>query len=115
VPEDPDPGAGLLHGPTETRARELVQAFQHGLGADEVATTPAMRRRDLTIARQLAAVGASPGEAEAYAREASMTPRRLSPVDLRAFERERASWLGRRHTGVGASLLARVVNGRIPE
>jgi hypothetical protein len=86
------------------------------LGVSEAVATPTIRRRDLAIARQLVEVGASPGEAEAYAREARAIPRRLSPVDLRAFERERASWLGRRRrTLAETSLLARVVNGRIPE
>jgi hypothetical protein len=93
-----------------------VVAFYRGLGVSEAVATPTIRRRDLAIARQLVAVGASPGEAERYAREASATPGRLGPVDLRAFERERASWLGRRRRTAGStSLLARVVNGRIPE
>jgi hypothetical protein len=70
----------------------------------------------VAIARQLVAVGASPGEAETYARETSASPGRLGPVDLRAFERERAAWLGRRRRSqASTSLLARVVNGKIPE
>jgi hypothetical protein len=54
-----------------------------------------MQRRDLVIARQLVAVGATAAEAEAYAVETSGLEGRLAPVDLRSFERERAGWLVR--------------------
>ena len=53
----------------EVAARALVVAFYRGLGAEPGAVTAAIRRRDLAIARQLAAAGATPEEAEAYARE----------------------------------------------
>jgi hypothetical protein len=62
-----------------------------------------MQRRDLAIARQLAAAGAVPEEAAAFAREMTATPGRLAPVDLRAFERERLSWLARRRAGVAGT------------
>jgi hypothetical protein len=71
----------------------LVESFYAGLGADTQAVTAAIRRRDLAIARQLVAAGATPDEAQDYARETSAVPGRLAPVDLRSFERER---LGRR-------------------
>ena len=58
--------------------------------------TAAIRRRDLAIARQLVAAGATAAEAEAYAREASAASGRIAPVDLRSFERERLGWLARR-------------------
>jgi hypothetical protein len=54
-----------------------------------------MQRRDLAIAHQLVAAGATPCEAEAYARETSGLDGRLAPVDLRSFERERPAWLVR--------------------
>jgi hypothetical protein len=74
-----------------------------------------MQRRDLAIARQLVEAGATPYEAEAYAREMSGLEGRLAPVDLRSFERERPGWLvrhrrqERRHqdrTGLPPSWLA---------
>src|SRR5207244_8867381 len=57
--------------------------------------TAAIQRRDVAIARQLVAVGATPDEAEAYARETSGLEGRLAPIDLRSFERERPAWLVR--------------------
>jgi hypothetical protein len=58
--------------------------------------TVAMQRRDRVIACQLVEAGATPGEAETYAREMSGLEGRLAPVDLRSFERERPGWLVRR-------------------
>jgi hypothetical protein len=52
-------------------AQVLVSAFYRGLGAETDAVTAAIRRRDIVIARQLLAAGATVAEAEAYAREAS--------------------------------------------
>jgi hypothetical protein len=72
-----------------------VVAFYRGLGAAPSTATLAMQRRDLAIARQLVAAGATPREAEAYARETSGLESRLAPVDLRSFERERPGWLAR--------------------
>jgi hypothetical protein len=60
------------------------------------AVTASIRRRDEVIARQLVAVGATPAEAETYARETSVASGRIAPVDLRSFERERLGWLARR-------------------
>jgi hypothetical protein len=80
----------------EPSASSLVDAFYRGLGAAPTATTASLRRRDLAIARQLVAIGATAEEAEAYAREASAVSSRIAPVDLRSFERERLGWLARR-------------------
>jgi hypothetical protein len=77
-------------------AQELASAFYRGLGAEAEAVTPAIRRRDVVIARQLLAAGARAAEAAAYAREASTASARIAPVDLRSFERERLGWLARR-------------------
>lgn len=93
---------------------ELLAAFYRGLGTGPAALTPTIRRRELAIAAQLVAVGAAPSEAEAYAREMSARAGRIAPVDMRSYERERASWLSRREPTV-ASARVRVVNGRIPE
>jgi hypothetical protein len=60
------------------------------------AATPAIRRRELAIAHQLVEAGATPAEAESYAREVRATAGRIAPVDLRSYERERLSWLARR-------------------
>jgi hypothetical protein len=78
-------------------ARTLVAAFYRGLGTSPSAATIAMQRRDLAIARQLVHAGATPHEAETYAREMSGLEGRLAPVDLRSFERERPCWLARQH------------------
>jgi hypothetical protein len=93
---------------------ELLAAFYRGLGTDIGGLTQTIRRRELNIARDLIAVGATPAEAGAYAREASAIPGRIAAVDLRAFERERLSWLGRRQR-VGTPPLLRVANGRVPD
>jgi hypothetical protein len=53
----------------------------------------------MAIARQLVAAGATPAQAEAYARETSAAIGRIAPVDLRSFERERLGWLARRRGG----------------
>jgi hypothetical protein len=91
-PSPPAPGTGV-----EEPARALVDAFYCGLGAALSTATLAMQRRDLVIARQLVAAGATPREAEAYARETSGMEGRLAPIDLRSFERERPGWLARHH------------------
>jgi hypothetical protein len=75
---------------------DLVAALYRGLGVDVGTLTASIRRRELAIARELLAVGATPAEVEAYAREASTMPGRIAAVDLRSFERERASWPARR-------------------
>jgi hypothetical protein len=93
-------GAVALAPPGQGSAEDLLAAFYRGLGTDLAALTPTLRRRELAIAVQLVAVGATPAEAEAYAREASAMPGRIAAVDLRAFERERASWLARRRRSV---------------
>jgi hypothetical protein len=74
----------------------LLAAFYRGLGAEVSATTTTLQRRDLAIATQLAGAGATPDEAEAYARETVTSAGRMAPVDMRSFERERLSWLARR-------------------
>jgi hypothetical protein len=95
-PALPRMSAVALAPPGHERAEDLLAAFYRGLGTDVAALTPPLRRRELAIAAQLVAVGAASAEAEAYAREASAMPGRIAAVDLRAFERERASWLARR-------------------
>ena len=77
-------------------AQALLAAFYRGLGTMPSTATMAMQRRDLVIACQLVDAGATPGEAETYAREMSGLEGRLAPVDLRSFERERPGWLVRR-------------------
>jgi hypothetical protein len=77
-------------------AQQLAGAFYRGLGAETDAVTAAIRRRDIVIARQLLAAGATAAEAEAYARDACGASGRIAPVDLRSFERERLGWLARR-------------------
>ena len=74
----------------------LVEAFYRGLGSEAAAVTAPLRRRDLAIARDLVAVGATPLEAEGYAREMCGKSMRIAPVDLRSFERERLGWQARR-------------------
>jgi hypothetical protein len=74
----------------------LLAAFYRGLGAEVSAMTTTLQRRDLAIATQLAVAGATPDEAEAYARETVTSAGRMAPVDMRSFERERVSWLARR-------------------
>jgi hypothetical protein len=56
----------------------VLAAFYRGLGAELSAATTTLRRRDRAIAAQLA--GATPEEAEAYARETNI------PL-LRAYSR----------------------------
>ncbi len=91
----------------EGAARALAAALYRGLGADLEQLTPALRRRELTIARQLVAVGATAREAEAYAREAGAQAGRFAAVDLRSYERERLGWQARRQ-GAQASLGRRI-------
>jgi len=91
----------------EGAARALATALYRGLGADLEQLTPALRRRELTIARQLVAVGATVREAEAYAREAGNQAGRFAAVDLRSYERERLGWQARRQ-GAQASLARRI-------
>jgi hypothetical protein len=76
-------------------AEALVAAFYGGLGGVAGSLTATMRRRDLVIGRELVSAGATPEEAERYAREVSQTAGRIVPVDLRSFERERLGWLAR--------------------
>jgi hypothetical protein len=80
----------------ESPAGLLVEALYRALGVALDQLTPAIRTRELAIADQLVRVGATPAEAEAYARETGALGQRLAPIDLRSFERERASWLARR-------------------
>jgi hypothetical protein len=77
-------------------ASHLVDGLYRGLGVHLDDLTPAIRARELAIAQQLVRVGATPAEAELYAREMGTFGNRLAPIDLRSFERERASWLSRR-------------------
>jgi len=96
---------------TEAEACTLVDAFYRALGAEPTATTLSLRRRDLAIARQLVVVGATPNEAQAYARDMTSKAGRLAPVDLRSFERERLGWRAQRrgqHTHLNG---LRVVTG----
>jgi hypothetical protein len=88
--------ARVTHDPDRDQApRLLAEAFYRGLGANAAAVTPPLRRRDAAIARDLVDVGATPLEAEAFAREMSGKSMRIAPVDLRSFERERLGWQAR--------------------
>jgi hypothetical protein len=77
-------------------AEHLLAAFCRGLDSDLASLTSRQRRSDLKLARELHAAGATPAEAEAYARESNADPRRIAPVTLRSFARERQAWLQRR-------------------
>jgi hypothetical protein len=77
-------------------AEALVDGLYRGLGVAPTTCTARRRKRELALAQDLVAVGATPAEAEAYARDSSNLPRRIAPVDMAAFERERPSWLARR-------------------
>ncbi len=92
-PSPPPPGTAHEE---PAGARVLVEAFYRGLGASLESLTPPLRRRELAIGQQLVVVGATPAEAEAYARESSGLSGRIAAVDLRSFERERLGWLARR-------------------
>jgi hypothetical protein len=82
------------------------------LNAEPEAATAAMQRRDLAIARQLIAAGATPSEAEAYARQTAGLAGRLAPVDLRSFERERLSWRAKQRPAPPALGGLRLVTGQ---
>jgi hypothetical protein len=98
----PRPLAGPSVASPCAAARELADGLYRGLGSELRALTGPVRRRELAIAAQLVAVGATAAEAEAYARDMAALPGRLAPVDLRGFERERPSWLARRRGGTAA-------------
>ncbi len=83
-------------------ATQLIEALYRGLSVELDQLTPAIRARELVIAEQLVRVGATPAEAAAYARDMGNVGNRLAPIDLRSFERERASWLARRRAGSSA-------------
>jgi hypothetical protein len=91
-----------LPAPSASAAEQLIEALYRGLSVELDQLTPAMRARELVIAEQLVQVGATPAEAEAYARDMGNVGNRLAPIDLRSFERERASWLARRRAGSSA-------------
>jgi hypothetical protein len=87
---------------SHTTAWELASALYRGLGSDLQAVTEPVRRRELAIAEQLVGIGATPAEAEAYARETRAQSARVAAIDLCSFERERVSWKARRdadHSG----------------
>jgi hypothetical protein len=86
----------------DASAQALMAGFYRGLGMPVDAATPAIRRRELVIAHQLVAAGATPAEAESYAREARAAAGRIAPIDLRSYERERLSWLARRAAPPGS-------------
>lgn len=97
-------------------ADEFVVAFYRGLGQDVSTLTRPLLRREQVVARDLIAAGATPSEAEAFARDVAADDRRRAPVDgLRTFERERVSWRSRRSYGQreGPRLVDR--SGQIPE
>jgi len=93
-PSPPPPGAAA----NDAAARLLAEAIYRGLDTALDQLTPALRRRELAIARQLVDVGATPAEAEAYARDARSHAGRIAAVDVRSYERERLSWNARRQT-----------------
>jgi hypothetical protein len=65
----------------------------------------------LRFAEELVLVGATPSEAEAYARQMAGLTSRLAPVDLRSFERERLTWRAQRRPAP----LARAACGYSPD
>jgi len=76
---------------------EFVAAFYRGLGQDVRTLTRPLLHREQVVARDLIAAGATPSEAEAFARDVGADGRRRAPVDgLRTFERERLFWRSRR-------------------
>jgi hypothetical protein len=93
-------------------AEDLLAGFYRGLGVDVSQLTANVYRREVAIARDLAAVGATRAEAEAYALETN-APGRRATVDMSAFEKGRASWLARRRKAEPTPPL-QVANGRIP-
>ena len=90
------PSTRCTTGGIDAATAALIAAFCRGLEADPSAATAAIHRRDLAIARQLVAAGATADEAELYAREMAAVAGRLAPVNLRSFERERLSWRAQR-------------------
>jgi hypothetical protein len=83
--------------PVDTRALALIDALCRGLGSDAASLTQPLLRRELAIARDLVAAGATADEAEAFARDVGADSGRKAPIDgLRTFERERLGWLARR-------------------
>ena len=66
----------------ESAAAELATAFYAALGVGLDAVTPAIRRRDLVIARDLLAAGATADEAAAYVHETAAAHGRIAPLDL---------------------------------
>lgn len=96
-----DPGAppsSSAENPThpEQPARALVIALYAGLGLGPEKLTLTMRRREVAIARELLESGATCSEAKRWARESAENLTRRAPIDMRAFERERAGWLAQR-------------------
>ena len=77
-------------------AERLLVAFYRGLDSDIASLTSRQRQAKLKLARELVAAGATPGQAEAYARETNADRRRTAPVSLRSFAEERQAWLQRR-------------------
>jgi hypothetical protein len=117
--EIPFPAMALLevsapgqNGTVSASAEELLAGFYRGLGVKLSELTANVRKRELAIARDLIAVGATPAEAEAYARETNV-PGRLAAVDMAAFEKGRVSWLARRRKAESSTPL-QITNGRIP-
>jgi hypothetical protein len=96
VDVDQDAPTGPLPIEPSRSPRLLVEALYRGLGIDLDELTRSMHARELTIASQLVAAGATPAEAEAYARDVGTSGNRLAPIDMRSFERERPTWLARR-------------------
>ena len=73
---------------------ELATAFYSVLSVGLDAVTPASRRRDLVIARDLLAVGAITDAAAANAHDTAAAHGRIAPLDQRGFERERLGLAG---------------------
>ena len=90
-------------------AEQLLIAFYRGLDSDITSLTSRQRQAKLKLARELVAAGATPGQAEAYARETNADRRRTAPVTLRSFAEERQAWLQRRgrSEAVGPRLIDR--------
>jgi hypothetical protein len=93
------PGTAAVALPLPDRvdsAEQLLVAFYRGLDSDIASLTRRQRQAKLQLARELVAAGATPAQAEAYARETNADHRRTAPVSLRSFAEERQAWLQRR-------------------
>jgi hypothetical protein len=74
-------------------AEALVEEFYETLGVPPHTLTTSLQRREVSIARQLVAAGARPGEARRFVGWCRGAPYRPVPSDLRVYENKRAQFL----------------------